>query len=217
MPAASRSRLLRGALSCTLVVAACSGAGSRQVENAEFGVSFTIDEDWALYDQEQLSGADLEIEPGLPERRLAPTWVRAFDGSDEPSPAHVLRDDAPAPRGMARIQLLTEGERESVDLVSLRSAYLGFDPVQVEGGQPDRPVKILRHEELSLEGGQHGVRMVVAYDTPNGGVGVVDQTALLDGANSVLYLFVVGCSEQCYRDNRDTIDEVASSWTFEKR
>lgn len=212
-----RSRFLWRALVCTVVVAACGGSGSQQVENPEFDVSFTIDADWALYDQDQLSGADLGIEPVASERRLEPTWVRGFDGSDEPSPANVGRDDAPAPQGIARIQLLTEEQRTSVNLTALRSLHLGFDPVPLARDDPGGPVQILRHEDLSLEGGQHGVRMVVAYDTPSGGVGVVDQTALLDGPNSVLYLFVVGCSEQCYGDNRETIEEVANSWAFEKR
>ena len=212
-----RSRFLRRALLCIVVVAACGGSGSQQVENAEFGVSFTIDADWALYDQDQLSGADIDMEPVPSERRLEPTWVRGFDGSDEPSPANVLRDDAPAPQGMARIQLLTEEQRTSVNLTALRSLHLGFDPLPVARDQPDGPVQILRHEDLSLEGGQHGVRMVVAYDTPSGGVAVVDQTALLDGTNSVLYLLIVGCSEQCHGANQATIDQVANSLTFEKR
>ena len=212
-----RSRFLRPALVCILVVAACGGSGSQEVENPEFGVSFTIDADWALYDQDDFSGAELDIVPVASERRLEPTWVRGFDGSDEPSPANVLRGDTPAPQGMARIQLLSEEQRTSVNLTALRSLHLGFDPVPVARDEPGGPVQILRHEDLSLEGGQHGVRMVVAYDTPSGAVGVVDQTALLDGTNSVLYLFVVGCSDQCYGDNQDTIEEVANSWTFEKR
>lgn len=202
---------------CILVVAACGGSASQKLHNPEFGVSFTIDADWAVYDEGQFSGADLDLGGRAPERRLEPTWVRGFDGSDEPSPANVLRDDTAAPQGMARIQLLTEEQRTSVNLTALRSLHLGFDPVPVARGEPGGPVQILRHEDLSLEGGQHGVRMVVAYDTPSGGVGVVDQTALLDGTNSVLYLFVVGCSDQCYGDNQDTIEEVANSWTFEKR
>ena len=201
-----------------MVVAACGGSGAQKLHNPEFGVSFTIDADWAVYDQGQFSGADLDIEPLASGRRLEPTWVRGFDGSDDPSPANVLRADAPAPQGLARIQLLTEEQRASVNLTALRSVHLGFDPVPVARDEPDGPVKqILRHEDLTLEGGQHGVRMVVAYDTPSGGVGVVDQTALLDGANSVLYLLVVGCSEQCYGDNQETIDEVANSLTFQKR
>ena len=211
------SRFLPRALVCTLVVAACGGSGSQELHNPEFGVSFTIDADWAVYDEGQFSGADLDLGGRAPERRLDPTWLRGFDGSDEPSPANVARDDAPAPQGLARIQLLTEAQRASVNLAALRSVHLGFDPVRAEQDGPDGPVEILRHEDLSLEGGQHGVRLVVVYDTPGGEVGVVDQTALLDGTNSILYLLVVGCSEQCYAANQDTIEAVANSLTFEKR
>ncbi|MDP9019586.1 MAG: hypothetical protein M3N25_02085 [Actinomycetota bacterium] len=217
--AAPRPPRLRGALTCTLVVvAACGGSGFQYVENEEFSAYFKIDEDWAVYDeQEYFSTPGLDMEPLQRQRRSATTWLRAFDGSDAPSLANVLRDDAPAPHGVARIQLLTEVERESVNLAWLRSVHLGFDPVRVEREQPDGPVEIMRQEDLSLEGGQHGLRMVVAYDTPSGGVGVVDQTALLDGANSVLYLFVVGCSDRCYLDHQETLEEVVSSWTIEKR
>lgn len=202
-------------LGVTLVAAACSGSGSQRVDNDQFGMSFTIDEDWALYDEQAYFAAAAEPPEG--EDRAATTWVRAFDASDEPSLANVVRDDAPAPRGIARIEVLSERERESVNLASLRSSHLGFDPVAVQREQPDGPVEVLRQEELSLEGGQHGLRMVVAYETPAGPVAVVDQTVLLDGNTSVRHLFVVGCSEGCYLDNQDTIEEVVASLTFEKR
>lgn len=214
----ARARLLRRTLTCAVVVAACAGGGQQRVENPNFNASFTIDDDWVLYDEhEYLSAAEPDLEPLRRQRRLATTWIRAFDASDRPSLANVLRDDAGAPHGLARIDLLAEAERESADLSALRSAHLGFDPVEAQREEPDGPVKILRHEELSLDGGQHGVRMVVAYETADGARAVVDQTALLDGVNSVRYLLLVGCSERCYSDNRDTIEEVASSWTIGRR
>jgi hypothetical protein len=214
----ARSRYLPWALLGALAVAACAGSGQQQVENTDFSAQFTIDDDWALYDeQEYVSAVEPDLGPGERDRRLATTWIRAFDASDRPSLANVLRDDSAAPHGVARIDLLDEAERESANLTSLRAAHLGFDPVRAQRKDPDEGIDVLRHEELSLEGGQHGIRMVVAYDTPDGARAVVDQTTLLDGANSVRYLFVVGCSDRCYADNRDTIEEVAGSWTISMR
>jgi hypothetical protein len=213
-----RSRFLRCALLGALAAVACAGSGQQRVENTDFSTRFSIDDDWALYDeQEYVSAAEPDLAPEERDRRLATTWIRAFDASDQPSLANVLRDDSAAPHGVARIDLLDEAKRESANLSSLRAAHLGFDPVRARREDSDEEIDILRHEELSLEGGQHGIRMVVAYDTPNGARAVVDQTALLDGASSVRYLFVVGCSERCYADNQDTIEEVAGSWTVSGR
>lgn len=210
-----RTRLALGLVSAVLV-GACGGSGFQYVKNAEHGVYFKLDEDWVLYDENQyFAQPALELSPLERRRRVATNWVRAFDASPKPSLDNVFDTDAPAPHGVARIQLLSEAERESVDLSMLRSAYLTFDPVKAKRENPRGPVEIISEEDMSLESGHHGVRMVVAFDTMSGDIGVIDQTTLVDGANRVLYLFVVGCSRQCYAEHQDQIDVVADSWTIE--
>ena len=210
-------RLLALAVGAALLAGACQGSGFQYVKNDDFNAYFKVDDDWALFDEQQFfSSPAIELDPLERQRKLATTWVRGFDGSQEPSLSNLFVNATPAPHCVARIQLLTEAERESIDLASLRSAHLGFDPVQVNRENPQGPVEVLSEQDVSLPGGQHGVRMTVAFDTPSGEIAIVDQTALVDSSNRILYLFVIGCSRQCYVEHRDTIDEIAASWTIEE-
>lgn len=205
-------------LSTALVLAACGGSGFQYVKNGEYNAYFKVDEDWTLFDERQyLSHPGLALEPMDRQRKLATTWIRGFDASPQASVSNLFDDAAAEPHGLARIQLLTEAERDSVDLSSLRSAQLGFDPVEVKRDEPEGPVEVLAQSDVSLDGGEHGVRLVVAFDAPGGSIGIIDQTAVVDSSNSILYLFVVGCSRSCYVQNQDIIDEVANSWTIEKK
>ncbi|MBW3579637.1 MAG: hypothetical protein KY431_01185 [Actinobacteria bacterium] len=210
-------RLVAVMVTNALVSTACGGSGFQYIKNDEFNAYFKIDEDWTVFDERAyFSSPAIELDPLERQRKLATTWVRGFDGSDRPSLANLFVNATPDPHGVARIQLLTEAERESVDVASLRSAHLGFDPVQANREDPQGPVEVLMEQDVSLEGGQHGVRMAVAFDTPSGEIAIVDQTALVDSSNRILYLFVIGCSRQCYAQHRDTIDEIAASWTIEE-
>ncbi len=204
-------------IAVAVALGACGGSGYQYVKNDEFNAYFKLDQDWALFEEREFfSSPAIELDPLERQRKLATTWVRGFDGSEQPSLANLFVHATPDPHGVARIQLLTEEERESIDVASLRSAHLGFDPVMVNRDDPQGPVEVLSEEDVSLEGGQHGVRMTVAFDTPSGEIAIIDQTALVDSTNRILYLFVIGCSRQCYSEHRDTISEIAGSWTIEE-
>lgn len=199
-----------------LVVGACGGSGFQYLKNDDYNAYFKIDERWAVFDEEDFfSSPSLQLEPIERQRRLATTWIRGFDAGDRPALANLFTPESTAPHGLARIQVLTEAERETLDVTDLRSAHLGFDPVQVKRDDPQGPVEVLAQETVALEGGQHGVRMEVAFDTPTGDIAIIDQTAVVDSSQGLLYLFVVGCSSRCYAENQETIKEIADSWTIE--
>ncbi len=210
---------------------ACEGSGFQYVQNKDFNAYFKLDADWTLFDEQDFFASPaLQLDPLERQRRLATTWIRGFDAARPPALANVFTNNTPEPHGVARIQVLTEAERESLDITDLRAAHLGYDPVQVKREDPQGPVEILFQEDLALEGGQHGVRMVVAFDTsgatqsgatplgdtPPGDIAIIDQTALVDSAEGLLYLFVVGCSSRCYAENQEAIKEIADSWTVEE-
>ncbi len=221
---------------------ACEGSGFQYVQNEDYNAYFKLDADWTLFDEQDFFASPaLQLDPLERQRRLATTWIRGFDAARPPALANVFTNNTPEPHGVARIQVLTEAERESLDITDLRAAHLGYDPVQVKREDPQGPVEILFQEDLALEGGQHGVRMVVAFDTPSGDtpsgdtpsgnkqsgatssgatpsgdIAIIDQTALVDSAEGLLYLFVVGCSSRCYAENQEAIKEIADSWTVEE-
>jgi hypothetical protein len=200
-----------------MVLTACGGSGFQYVKNDDFNAYFKIDADWMLFDEKDFFASPaLDLEPLERQRRLATTWVRGFDASTEPALVNLFTNGTPEPHGVARIQRLTEAERESLDVSAMRAAHLGFDPVEVKRDEPQGPVEVLSEVDVSLDGGQHGVRMEVAFDTAAGNVAVIDQTTLVDSAEGLLYLFVVGCSSRCYAENQEMIKEIADSWTIEE-
>lgn len=211
------SRVAVSVLCATSALSACGGSGFQYVQNDDFNAYFKLDADWTLFDENDFFASPaLRLEPLERQRRLATTWIRGFDANSRPALANLFTNGTPAPHGVARIQRLTEAERESLDVAALRAAHLGYDPVQVKRDEPQGPVEVLFEEDVSLDGGQHGVRMEVAFDTTGGDVAVIDQTAVVDSKAGLLYLFVVGCSSRCYAENQETIKEIADSWTIEE-
>jgi hypothetical protein len=204
-------------VACSVVLASCGGSGYQYVKNGDLDLYFKVPEDWQLFDEKDLYASPaVDLQPLERERALARTWFRGFDASPQPAVENVLASSPPVPTGFVRIQALTDEEREVIDLSTLRGLYLRDDPVITQREDPHGPVEVLSEEDVKLDGGYHGVRMLVAYDSPDGSIGIVEQMAVLDASNRLLYLFVVGCSERCYFENRDTIDEIAGSWTIEE-
>ena len=204
-------------VACSVALAACGGSGYQYVKNGDLDLYFKVPEGWELFDERDLySSPSIDLEPLERERALARTWFRGFDAGAQPVVENVLASSAPAPTGFVRVQALTDEEREVIDLSTLRTLFLKKDPVITQREDPHGPVEVLREEDVNLDGGYHGVRMLVAYDSPDGSIGIVDQMAVLDGPSRLLYLFVIGCSERCYFDNRDTIEEIAGSWTIKE-
>jgi hypothetical protein len=214
---ARQRRALVTLTAAALVLTACSGSGFQYVQNDDFNAYFKLDEDWRIFEEEEFFASPaLDLEPLERQRRLASTWVRGFDADPNPKLTNLFVNATLAPHGVARIQILTEAEREGFDVAALRAAHLGFDPVRAKREDPKGPVEVLGEESLSLDGGQHGVRLQVAFDTSTGDIAVIDQTALVDSARGLLYLFVIGCSSRCYAENQETIKEIADSWTIEE-
>lgn len=210
-------RALVGGVTAMSLLAACGGSGYDYVSKRDDGVHFKVPTDWAVFDEEQLfTSLQGQTDPLDLARARARTWFRGFDSSEPPDLTNVFAKSTDDPHGFARVQELPREMQESINLSSLRGVYLGEDPVKVKRDDPEGSVEVLRHEDIALDGGEQGVRMLLAVDTEEG-IAVVDQTALLNATNSKLYLFVVGCSEACYLENQSTIEEVADSWTIEER
>jgi hypothetical protein len=220
-------RTFLGALGLVALAAAACGDSSHQyIENEDLGVFARLPEEWAVYDTEQLLEA-VDAAPASDralERVLDRVWFRGFDASDEPTPEGTLElGPSDEPRGYVQVQQLSAQERDQINVTGLRAAVLGMDPV---AGMPEDPLasvgqtapdaQVLTDEPATFEGGFHGVHNVYAVPSDSD-VAIVDQTALLDETNSVLYVFVVACNETCYFEtDNDAITEIVDSWTIQE-
>jgi hypothetical protein len=199
-----------------IVAAGCAGSGFQYISNRSDHVFFKVPDDWAVYDETEVITAgvtelDAEIANALRDR----TWLRGFDSGPEPNPEAVLDRAASHPRGYAEVRQLTFEERDGLSLAALRSWGFGFDPLQEARERPDGQVQLIHLEDVTTDDGGHGVRLIVLLDGDTG-PSVVDQTVLLDVGTTRLYRFTIGCSVQCYRDNKDLITDIAESWTLKE-
>ncbi|HET6949198.1 MAG TPA: hypothetical protein VFI47_02425 [Acidimicrobiales bacterium] len=210
-------------LATTLGAVACGSSGYQYVQNDELGVYAKVPDDWAVYDEEALFPDDSERER---ERRLAVTWTRSFDASDDPSPDHSKTLASAEPTGRVRVFGLPPEFREQVNLSALRG--LGMDDPQLDPvalSQQESGVQVVSDEPVTFDGGYHGVRTVFTIDpqaaeaTAGGDMGtvVVDQTTVLNSTSDVVYIFQVSCTEQCYFDtHKDAIADIVDSWTIQE-
>lgn len=205
-PAAARLTIT----SLCLVAAACQGSGFSYVGNSQEKTYFRVPEEWELFDQKELAGGGEQVSfQGL--GGTSGQWVVAFDSSPSPSVDNVLDTSAEHPTGYAQVRPLSNEEHESFSLTSLRNAVIPID----ELGQTKGKIRPVSEEEILLDNGVHGTRLVTDVKVGEEFF-TVDQTALVDAGTHKLYLLVLGCMTECYKANRNAIDLVADSWTVEE-
>jgi hypothetical protein len=193
------------------VVGACGGSGYQYLTNSDDDVFFKVPDEWAVYEEGDVLTSEITGSSERDTERLrARTWLRGFVAGPEPGPAVVLTRGSAYPRGFAEVRRLTPAERDRLSLRSLRSASFGFDPLTTE----NESVEVLAAEEIEFSGGYHGMRLLVALGDDDRSVN--EETVVVDAATTRLYRFSIGCSEDCYEENRDLLGEVAGSWTVEE-
>ena len=204
-------------VACSALLASCGGSGYQYLTSDDHNLYLKVPEGWRVFDERELYPRP-DLLPLELQRKAGKTpWFRGFDSSENASLENLLDPHALTPRGYAVVLELRSDAREEFNLSALRGLYLEVDPVKAQRDDPHGKYEVLLEEDVTLPGGEHGVRVVVAYEPDQTGlVDVIDHTAVLDARSELLYQFVIGCSEPCYLANRDTIREVVDSWTIEE-
>jgi hypothetical protein len=115
------------------------------------------------------------------------------------------------PTGYALVRPLSEEERDTYSLASLRNEVIPLDRLERTEGR----VEAVSEEEIELESGAHGSRLVNEIKV-EGDVFTLDQTGLVDSGTHRVHVLVIGCRSACYEANKAVIDQVADSWTIEE-
>jgi hypothetical protein len=190
-----------------LLVAGCS-SGYHYVKSSEDKTYFKVPDRWAIFDEEAIIdrlGADLTESERQAE--LDGTWRVAFDAAPTPKIGHLGSPKAGHPSGLAVVHSLSFDAADAMSNSALRNYFFEVDAA-LENGTGE----IVDYEELQLDGGFRGVR-VVANLAVNGRTITIDQTALLDQATTKVYALFVSCSNICYDKYRGEIRGVVDSWT----
>jgi hypothetical protein len=197
--------VVAGVLGLAGLLAACGGSDYRYVNNGSDNVFFKVPKDYELF---RIDEADPAARPAAPSQPGPTPWHVVFDSSPEPSEANA---DAVAPAhvvGQALVIPLDSQQGDQLSSKDLRSFFLGSDPLDL--AQDDPNVEIVSFEPITFDG-YRGSRVVVNLKDGDTWT-TYDQTSFLDASASRAFLFDVRCESSCFKDNRDAIRQIVSSW-----
>jgi hypothetical protein len=196
-------------VTATLLLVSCASTGSRYVKNSDDGVYFKIPRSWELYDEDTLIEAEDNLTPADEEILREIGWLVGFDAAPKPSLDHLGVRPSKHPTGTAQVSVLDPDEREIASLQYLRNVVVPVDDIIATD---DSIIQVLDIEEIN-DDAHRGVHFVFTVRFPDEEPVTIDQTALLDDDTRQLFLLVIGCEAQCYKDNEGTIGNVVESWT----
>ena len=199
--------VVMGAL--VLIASGCSGSGFQYVSSAETKTMFKVPQEWTLYDEDDVFDfRPPDVSPQQEAANRASQWVMAFDGAEPPSLEHLFAESSQEPAGYAKVRVLSDKERDTYSLRSLRNEEFDVDRL----ARTER-AELVSDDDVTLGNGVAGSRIV--FNVRQGDRFVtVNQTALIDSQTRVLYLFLIGCDADCYSSNEEVISEVVRSWTI---
>jgi hypothetical protein len=202
-------RLIVGCVAGVSVLAACGEPDNRYVKNSSDGLYLRIPGSWATYDEDDWIEAQDEVTDSQAEAFKAATWLMAFDAAPDPSIDNVVAFVTEHPTGVAQIQQVSPQQRDELSLKSLRNTLYPIDDL-LEQDQ----ASVDSYEELDLDDGFRGSRMIARLRAEDGEEVVVDQAAAVDADTTKIYIVALSCSADCYADNEGTIDDVLDSLTL---
>jgi hypothetical protein len=195
-----------------LLLTGCAGSGFQYVSSSETNTVFKVPEDWTLYNEDDVfEFRPPDLSPQQEAANRASQWIMAFDGAEPPSLEHLFAESSEKPAGYAKVRVLSDEERDTYSLRSLRNEEFDIDRLVKE-----QRIELIRDDDLALENGFAGSRVIFNVRQGDGFV-TVNQTALVDSQTRVLYLFLIGCDADCYANNQEVISEVVSSWTIKEQ
>ena len=208
-----RFRLGGGVLISVLLLAACTSSYT-YIKNSSVKTYFKVPNEWHIFDENQIFKSQISgLSPQGEAAAKASVWMVAFDGNPKPSLDHFFSGSSPYPQGFAQVRQLSDEQKDSISLASIRNTVFPLNQLQV---QDPTSVEFLQSADLVLQGGIHGNRIVFNVRLGNTFY-TVNQTGLVNPQTSLLYLFVIGCEAHCYLNHKRTIDEIVKSWTVKER
>jgi hypothetical protein len=205
------------ALASVLALSGCA-SGNQYIKNDDQGVYARVPDGWAVYDEADLvpDASDRELE------RLGQiSWIRTIHGGDGP---HVLEaslvPNGSVPSGVVQVVAVLPQDREVLDLRMMRGrGNPNLDPLVLEDQPPPngQTYTVLLDEPVERDGGYNGVHTIYAVEGLEGGAYVSEQTVLRNSESTVLYIFKVNCSPECYFETyKDKIKDFVDSWTIQE-
>lgn len=213
--AARLVKVVASALAVTFV-AGCGTSHYQYLRATEQGAFFKVPNAWKVFQVDTGLPTDRVLPPGA---AAAPNWQVYFDADPAPDINHFNVGKPPSsPVGQAMVLNLNRQSQDQVSNADLRKLALQgqADPVtEYENGNQD--FEVLAYNNITSPSGLHGSHLV--YNVRNGANGftTVNQTALLNTAQDVLYAITVVCTAECYKAHQSEIDQIVDSWQIRRK
>jgi len=229
--ATRRVKLIAVVAALVGLLPACS-AGKYQFEsNKKLGVYLKIPRGWSKFTQDDLFPlyAQGDKQPSQEAFQVLKQvmWERAWDSSSKPTVEHFVLGEANAPVVRTSVRALSEEQRRTVSIETLRTLTVGAYSDNLEGFKelvrnPGTSELVsadfvpLQDEELRPDG-YIGVRQLFeARNTADQSLYVIGFIGLLDAAHTRLYTLTIHCNRRCYVENEAAMQKVLDSFTVMK-
>jgi hypothetical protein len=229
--ASRRLRLIALLATLGVLVPACSPSKYQFESNKQLGVYLKVPRGWNQLSQNDLFPLYAQGDKQPSEEAFAVLkqvmWERAWDSSRAPAVNHFVLGEANAPVARVSVRALTEEQRRTVSIETLRNLTLGGYSENLEGFKelvrnPGTSELVsadfvpLQDEELNPDG-YFGVRQLFeARNSEDQSLYVIGFIGLLDVAHTRLYTLTVHCNRRCYVENESAIQKVLDSFTVRK-
>jgi hypothetical protein len=198
-------------IAAVALLGACGSDKWTYVDNGTENTYIRVPHEWKVFNINK----DGDRPSAFPDT-VESVWHVAFDASEKPSLENTGALDAlpPAsvdkPVGQLQIFQVTGSFNQELSLTTARSSALGIDPLGVPDEVKDL-VEIVTYTPIAHDGLQ-GSRVI--YNLHNEGEPwqTVDATTLFDQSRNRFYVLRLGCTSECFRNNQQAINEIATSW-----
>jgi hypothetical protein len=207
-----------------VLASACGTSKYTYVANKDEKTYFRVPSSWHQVDEAPIYQTFSGDNPGsaIAQQRRQLTWAAAYDASSDPSPSHMTGvEGGDSPILYVEIRHLLPSEQNQVSYDSLRDSVLAVTDARrqqyAQAGYTLPDMELLHDEIIPPKDGVRGVREVFNVDFGNGVFNTFDQTALASADSSTLYLLLIRCTAQCYRERVAEINDIATSFTVRSK
>jgi hypothetical protein len=201
------------ALLLGVILSGCAAPQFTYVANSGASTYFKVPYAW-----HKISDSSLASELKTATGGSGGGWTVAYEAGHKPTAGDFLAFGTAQPFVFAEVGQLNSTASNQLSYDSLRDFFL---PVTSTGRQnaatrgfPLTAFKQIRDQTLTLSQGVHGVRETFDYTFTGGITDTFDEVALTNADQTVVYLLVLHCTDQCYSTDQTEINDVMSSFTI---
>lgn len=200
-------------LASLLVLTGCGAQSQIYAASKSEGVFFTVPKNWHATSNAALNKFEAKNVIGLAaQRQTLVTWQVAYSIEPKVKPSQIFEIDAPKkPVAFARVRNLSADEINAISLNVLRDIIVPLSQ-WVSAPTAETPSFDIYDDYEVVEKGARGVRTIFTL-TYKGVAQTIDQTAMLSPDRSKVYLFVIRCTNSCYKKNEKLMTEISNSFT----